>query len=153
MVSERRVNVGATTERDAEARVFGFALPSALAHLGAEIERSRAMLGLEDDWDDEGSPGYAETTWSRAIGFLVQNATQLWDGYGIAIEAPKVRKGPDGSIDLDWRTPHHELLVNVPADEADPTSYYGDDGAGARTIKGTLEPTANNRWLLMWLAE
>jgi len=32
--------------------VSGFALPPALDHLADEIERSRVLLGLADDWDD-----------------------------------------------------------------------------------------------------
>jgi len=51
------------------------------------------------------------------------------------------------------RTPTRELLVNVSADPAEPTTYYGDDGASGHAIKGTLDTTAHQHWLLLWLAE
>ena len=110
------------------------------------------MLDLADDWDGEGSPGYEETTWQRAVDFLVRNAARLYAEYGVLIEGPKIRKGPRGSIDLHWRTPTRELLLNVPADVDALADYYGDDGAGGHVIKGTLNPTEENAWLLMWLA-
>ena len=132
---------------------FGLALPATLRHLVEEMERSRTILDLPDDWDEEGSPAYAESTWLRAAGFLADNASRLWDEYGVVVAAPRIRKGPDGSIDLDWRTPHRELLINVPAAPEEPAAYYGDDGTGGHSIKGTLDTSARNQWLLMWLAE
>jgi hypothetical protein len=133
--------------------VFGLALPETLRHLAEEMQRSRALLDLPDDWDEEGSPAYAETTWLRAAGFLAENASRLWEEYGVVIEAPRIRKGPEGSIDLDWRTPRRELLINVPTAPEEPAAYYGDDGSGGHSIKGTLDTSARNQWLLMWLAE
>ena len=140
-------------EIEQDLRLHGFILPAALRHLAVEIERSRSMLDLPDDWDEAGSPGYAEATWERAVGFLVRNASWLWRDYGVPIQAPRIRKGPDGSIDLDWRTPGHELLVNVPADPNESATYYGDDGAGRHQVKGSLDTSAPNQWLLMWLTE
>lgn len=122
-----------------------------IAHLADEIEASRSMLELEEDWDGEGSPGYEEATWRRAVDFLVGNASRLNDEYGVAIESPRIRKGPRGSIDLHWRMPDRELLVNIPADHGLPADYYGDDGNGGQQTKGTLNPERQGYHLMLWL--
>jgi hypothetical protein len=127
-------------------------LPEPLSHFADEIERSRSMLELPDDWDEQGSPGYTEATWRRAVGFLVESASRFWSESGRAVSAPRIRKGPDGSIDLDWRSPGRELLVNIPAAPTEPATYYGDDGAGGNPIKGTLDPSLQAGWLLRWFA-
>lgn len=123
-----------------------------LVDLVKEISASRAILDLQDDWDGEGSPGYAEATWQRAVGCLARGAIRLYAGRGIALPVPKIRKGPMGGIDLHWRTSTRELLVHIPADGGAPADYYGDDRAGGHVVKGTLDPAEENDWLLMWLA-
>jgi len=128
-------------------------LPTPLRVLQTGIALSRSLLDLADDWDDAGAAGYDEATWHRAVTFLVSGVSRLWEENGVRTERADVLPGPRGSIDLDWRTPGHELLVNVPPDPSQPVAYYGDDGTGGRKIKGTLNPTAPNRWLLAWLAE
>lgn len=120
-------------------------------YLAAEIDASRSMLELEDDWDGEGSPGYDEATWRRAVDFLVRNALRLNNEYGVALQSPRIRKGPRGSIDLHWRMPNRELLVNIPAKYGVPADYYGDDGAGGQQIKGMLDPEKQGYHLMLWL--
>ncbi|MGH2534457.1 MAG: hypothetical protein ACRDJW_19490 [Thermomicrobiales bacterium] len=129
------------------------ALPPSLSHVAAAIVASRSMLDLDDDWDGESSPGYAEAIWRRAVGLLLMSALELVEERGLTAPLPKIRKGPLGSIDLHWRTPSRELLVNVPADVDEPADYYGDDRAGGHVIKGTLDPDEENDWLMMWLAK
>jgi hypothetical protein len=134
------------------AATFEDDLPPALAGLAAAVEASRSMLDLTDDWDGEGSPGYDEATWRRAVDFLLGSALMIWHAHGVAIPAPKVRKGPLGSIDLHWRTPTRELLINVPAAAGDLADYYCDDGAGGHPVQGTLDPAREGDDLLLWLA-
>ena len=128
-------------------------LPEALKHVADAIDQSRRLLDLEDDWDDDGTPGYADATWNRAVTFLAQTASRLWEQHGVQPDTVEVLPGAHGGIGLDWRSPGHELLVTVPADPAQDAPYYGDDGAGGRKIKGTLDTSAPNPWLLAWLAE
>ncbi|HEY7036967.1 MAG TPA: hypothetical protein VH482_36900 [Thermomicrobiales bacterium] len=128
-------------------------LPPALAPIASAVLASRAMLDLPDDWDGEGSPGYREGTWLRAVEFAVGNALGFWEEYGVAVPAPKLRKGPVGSVDLHWRGTDRELLVNIPSEETAAADYYGDDLAGGHVAKGTLDPTEDNFWLLMWLTK
>ena len=59
--------------------LFGMAVPPALAHIADAVEKSRRILDLPDNWDDEGSPGYSRETWERAAHFVLKNALRLWD--------------------------------------------------------------------------
>ena len=127
-------------------------LPLELQHLDVAIEESRELLERPDDWDGEGSPGYDEETWQRATGFLLANAVRLWNDYGVIIDAPEISPGPAGSIDLHWRSGRRELLINVPANPGMPAGFYGDDRTG-NAVKGQLDVTEENQWLLMWLSE
>jgi hypothetical protein len=144
---------GPSTGAVGSVAVGDFVVPGPLRYLADEMAASRQMLDLSDDWDGEGSPGYAEATWQRAVTFLLAGATQLWGDQGIVVAAPEILPGPNGSVDLHWRTPDRELLVNVPADVDAPARYYGDHGGGLHPIEGTLDVSAVNHWLLMWLTE
>jgi len=120
--------------------------------LSLAIQESHSLLDLPNDWDGEGSPGYAESTWTRAVDFLLQNAERLWQDQGVEVSAPAILPGPDGSIDLHWNTKNHELLLNIPADPGGLAEYYGDTVDG-NAVSGKLTIAARNQWLLMWLAE
>lgn len=134
-------------------RVQGFQLPEAIGHLATEIERSRSLLELADDWDEAGSPGYEEETWRRAVDLMVRIATHTWKEHRVRVESVDIVPGANGSIGLEWRVPGHELLINVPADPAQEALYYGDDGDGGGKQKGTFRTEKPNRWLSMWMAE
>jgi hypothetical protein len=109
------------------------------------------MLQLEDDWDGEGSPRYDEATWTRAVAFLIGNASLLLRQQGVVMTAPEILPGPNGSVDLLWRVPGRELLVNVPTDPARPARYYGDDRTGRYPVRGELDLAVPNQWLPMWV--
>ena len=132
--------------------ICGFDVPYELDHISVAIEESRWMLALHEDWDGEGSSGYSEDTWNRAVGFLVANAVLIWTMHGQRISRPKIENGPDGSIDILWETPKASLLINVPEAVDEPANYYGHRN-GVHEIKGTLDTSAPNYWLLMWLME
>ncbi len=65
-----------------------------------EIELSRKILRLHNDWDDEGSVGYQKETWDRAVLFLSNSANFLWERHAMAIDSPSILPGPQGSIDI-----------------------------------------------------
>lgn len=114
------------------------------------IEASRDILDMGGDWDSEGSVGYSESTWNRATEFLKRSAFALRVHHGREVQAPRILHGPEGGIDLHWRTTSHELLINIPADPGEPADFYGVSGP-SNTIKGKLETSAQNEWILMWL--
>jgi hypothetical protein len=138
-------------ERVTRARWF---VPSVINDLRSAIQDSRVLLTLEDNWDDEGSPGYSDSTWHRAESFLIQNAIHLWRRHKMCFDAPKIQPGPSGSLDLHWRTRHRELLINVPANPEEPISYYGDnkDDGTLDAVRGKrLDSSSDAEWIFLWL--
>jgi len=123
---------------------------SALQHIREAIESSRFIYSLEAGLDGEGTEAYEKATWERATEFLSNLARWIFEKHDIIIDAPDIGPGPDGSIDLHWKTERYELLVNVPKDPASEASFYGDD-YGKSTIKGTFKLSAFNTGLMMWL--
>jgi hypothetical protein len=133
-------------------RLCGIEVPPALSEVAEAIEKSRYILDLPDDWDDEGSPGYALETWERAARFVLQNAVELWRSAQLRVVAPAIHNGPAGSIDLHWKTSGTELLINVPPNVERPATYYGRNAHSGLETKGSLETSASNEWLLRWVA-
>jgi hypothetical protein len=126
--------------------------PDPFQVIRAEIERSKKLLDLKPDWDGEGSPAYSKEVWQRATNFLDRYAHHLFSSHDIIIPAPKINPGPDGSIDVHWKTPQFELLLNFPADPRLPAGFYGDDH-GLLSIKGKMKTDGYNQGLLLWLME
>jgi hypothetical protein len=128
-------------------------LPAEIQGVAEAVANSRALLSLQDDWDGEGTRGFTEQTWRRTANFLIKCALQLWEDHGVAADHVEILPGSDGALAIDWRTAGRELLVTFPRDPARSALFYGDDGKGDHTIKGTLDTSAPNRWLTAWLAE
>lgn len=124
--------------------------PDLPVELSSAIENSRTILDLEDDWDGEGGVCYSEATWLRATEFLRENALRLRQLKDVWPAVPFIEPGPNGSIDLHWRTSKRELLINIPRDPNQPAGYYGDNFAN-ETIKGKLNISENNEWIMVWL--
>ncbi len=115
------------------------------------IESSRSsILGLRDNWDDEGSPGYTKETWRRATLFLENCVKWLWCDHETVLAAPNILPGPNGSIDLHWDTQKYEVLINIPADRTVKLGFYGDN-KGDDFRKGSLNPKTKNEDFLLWL--
>lgn len=133
--------------------VHGVHVPAALEVVVQALRESRSLLELGDDWDGEGTSGFSEQTWQRAADFVARGAAQLLERNGIVTEDIEIMPASEGGLGVDWRTVTRELLVTVPADPSKDAVFYGDDGAGRRTIKGTLDTSSPNRWLTEWLAE
>jgi hypothetical protein len=132
---------------------YGFLLAAELGSFVPEIERSRAMLDLADDWDGDGSPGYAEATWRRAVGIAIESSSRFLAVHDEVPPPPAIAKGPDGSVDLLWRSGSKKLMINVPADAGSVTFHGFDRDNPDREIKGVLAPEDANGWIVSWLTE
>lgn len=124
----------------------------AIEHIIDAISRSRKILDLQYDWDDAGSPRYSKTTWERMKNFLLASAEALWLLDHRRLDAPKILPGPDGSIDIHWKSNQRELLINIAEEISELAHYYGDNKNG-QIIKGTLNISVDNQWLLLWLMQ
>src|SRR5207249_3186795 len=125
---------------------------AALAAIGQSIAQSCHILEMSDDWDGEGSRGYRQETWTRAISFVRASAEAYMRLTSRPLPAPRISHGPDSSIDILWRSGAREVLINVPDSPDEPADFYGDDGPQhTETIKGIFNPASPNVWLLIWL--
>jgi hypothetical protein len=110
-------------------------------------DSANALLALAEDFDGEGSKRYSKAVVDRATHFVHLQAEALWNKHATLLTIPDLGPGPDGTIDLHWRTPSYELLVNIPADRKSFASFYGDD-YGKMKLRGTLNPEEPNEGLL-----
>ena len=124
--------------------------PRTPQNIAEAITASRWILDLKDDWDEQGSPRFKQTTWKRACDFLERQAKVARETFRSNLPAPKILPGPHGSIDVHWKTPRLELLVNVPEDQNKLATFYGDD-FGDMAIRGNLNPAEAKTALVAWL--
>jgi len=125
-------------------------LPTQLKKIGEEIRASKQILSLKENWDGEGSPGYKESTWIRTVEFLANYALRIWREFELIIDTPIISQGPEGSIDIYWKTNDYDLLVNISENPESPATFYGEN-KGKNHIKGSFDPSDYNQGLLLYL--
>lgn len=91
---------------------------SQLAPIKEAIEKSRYILDLKANWDDEGSPAYSESAWYSAVNFLLNFSEWTLESVWKAMPPPKIYHAPDTSIDIYWKNTNYSLLINVAGDKA-----------------------------------
>ena len=115
------------------------------------IKKGFEIAKFMDDWDGEGSCSYKSSTIYKSGQFLWNVALDFQRCQKSPLSAPRFSPGPDGSIDLHWKSSERELLINFPEEE-DPITFYGDNSAG-EIVKGTLDVSKSNQWLMLWLMQ
>lgn len=121
-------------------------IPKDLSYLLASIEKSKSILFLEDNWDDDGSERYEEATWSASVKFLLDYAKTLYQDFNVEISAPKIYPGPKGSIDIMWEVEKYRLVVNINKNGED-AMFYADNYKDQIT-EGVFKLKQFNRFLL-----
>ncbi len=111
-----------------------------------ELKRVESLL---ERIDDDGEPLYSKKAFDRAEMFLTAQSIKAKRMYGVFAPIPAIGSGPEGSIDLHWKTKNRELLVNIPAEK--PAIYYGDDYGIENKFKGSLNPMTSNFGIILWL--
>lgn len=111
--------------------------------LNNEIEKSKYILALEDDFDDDGSEGYKSETWVRAIKFICQLFDFALIKSNLKLPVPKILHGPSGSIDIYWENDDFNILVNIPKIDTPYGTYSGENKFGEKT-KGQFDPSNIN---------
>ena len=56
-------------------------LPKALTSILESIEKSRYLLKLEPNWDDDGSPAYDYQTWKKSVQFVAKYSSLIYNTF------------------------------------------------------------------------
>ncbi|MGI0108318.1 hypothetical protein [Salinimicrobium sp. WS361] len=122
-----------------------------LYHIYESIDKSKTLLELNDDWDDEGAVGSNELIYKRSIHFLVDYAKYIYEIHNSVIEEPEINLVKDGSIDLEWRNENYILLINIRNTPERNIHYYGEDFKKKTIIKGFIDYHEINKDLGFWM--
>ncbi len=101
------------------------------------INRSKSILRLEENWDEEGSKGFKDETWISVVKFLVTYFNAAYDIFGEIVKTPSIFPSENGSIDVLWNSESYRLLVNIQED-SNVITFYGDDRKNT-SIKGSCD--------------
>jgi len=119
-----------------------------------EIARARAVvLGLQDNWDGEGSPPYKKETFERAAEFTRELTAQVVSESAGSVLVPVIGPAMGGSVDLYWKSTAVTLLVNIPEDRTVLATYSGRRENGESTTGRVSERRETFRHLAVWLAD
>lgn len=77
------------------------------------ILKSKYILELKDDWDDEGSVGYTIDSLISAIDFVLKFNNWIVSISRGTLYTPKFHHGPKGTIDIEWSENNFRLFVNI----------------------------------------
>lgn len=113
-----------------------------------EAQRQKFVVHKQDEQD--GPPPLDPNTWDRAYSFVRSSLEHLDSGRRSQLTAPDLFPTSMAGIDIEWEADGRELGINVPGDSLTPATYYGKDEAG-HVLRGTLDTSAPNVWLLQWL--
>lgn len=115
------------------------------------IAEASKYLTYTENWDDEGSPGYTISTLNRTRNVLSKYEKYIWKKYKSYAIMPEINPGPNGSFDLYWKSMSRSFLLNVPADNNNPITYYGEGEKGNNSIKGTLDDKSPSECFFEWI--
>jgi hypothetical protein len=118
--------------------VFDRKLPTAFPFLVNLLNRSKKILDLKENWDDNGSEIILESTLASACSFLLEYAEAINKKYGYTIDEPKIYPNAYGSIDIYWDMDSYEFLVNIEKGGISAT-YYADNKQIQKT-EGVFNP-------------
>lgn len=118
------------------------------AHLASERDR---IVGNVNDCDDF-EPVSLET-WNRMSALVQAIVSDFMKTHDATdLDLPIFSAGEEGGIDVQWRGETRNLLIAVEVDAAEPTRFHAYDWAkDNHAIRGSLDETVNNGWLISWL--
>lgn len=98
-----------------------------------EVSRVNDILLASD-----GEGVHSQSTLDRAVKFLQFYYSEIVAIGRNGFPIPDIDLGPQGSIDIHWKRPTWELLVNIPDDDSLKAAYYGDR-LGSSSIRGRFD--------------
>jgi hypothetical protein len=124
-------------------------MPLKLKHIGLSISNAQSILTLKDNWDDEGARQIHKNIYDNAIIFLKKYSLFILNDLETVIAAPEINPVKDGSIDLEWHTPHARMLINIKNNGV--IAYYGDNYNDLNSIKGKIVAEPIQKFLAVWM--
>jgi hypothetical protein len=119
--------------------------------LEIEVERARPLFANVSD-DDEGADVVLKTrAFRRAVDFLTDQSRIVYKWQKTFAPVPDIDLGPGGSVDLHWKAPDWELLINIPSDPDREATFYGDTRKSSFQFKGSFDPIAFDHGIALWL--
>ena len=119
--------------------------------LDSEVRRASPLFELASD-DDEGADVASKTrAFRRAVDFLNDQSRIVYKWHKTFAPVPDIDLGPGGSVDLHWKAPDWELLINIPSDPRREATFYGDTRDSCFQFKGSFNPIAFDYGIALWL--
>lgn len=78
------------------------------------------ILGLKDNWDEEGAKPFKKETVDRAIQIIRMVHKE------VKVKPPNLSPYGNGAVDIHWNNDYFELLLDVEEDPKEPMGYFGD---------------------------
>jgi hypothetical protein len=148
---QKRTVVDKAIPSNANPVVVAVTLPRSLKHIKESIDKSRFILDLTTNWDDNGALPVSKAVYSNAVSFLKKYVLFISTDLGTIISAPDINPVKDGSIDLEWHTPHTRMLINVKT--TGEIAYYGDNYSDVNSIKGKVSSDTIQKFLAVWMTK
>jgi|GEM_PF-4439643 len=115
-------------------------------------QETEDLRTLPDNFDGEGSPHYSARTVSSATELVRQLTERYMGSFAAKLPLPSVLPGPEGSVDLTWKSSAGKLLLNVPPGEAGVPTAYGET-PGGEPISLQIDSDAASDRLLRWIRD
>jgi hypothetical protein len=94
----------------------------------------------------------SQETSTRAITFVLRASHSFCRSMRSAPPVPAISPGPDGSVDITWRSPKRVLAANIPEEPDNVVTLYGRDFEGVEPKLSTeSDPASDGLWALAWL--
>ncbi|QXP56215.1 hypothetical protein H0I25_00025 [Cellulophaga sp. HaHa_2_95] len=145
------------SKRNKELTIFvdgkTYLLPIELKNIEEEIQESKELLELPDNWDGQNASAISNELYNSAISFLIDYSMFVLKNTGIVINAPEINSGRNGNIFLSWRTTKARLAISLEKNSENKTiaNYYGDLKREGQPIKGNVDTENVSEFLAYWM--
>lgn len=130
-----------------------FIVPVKLRHVASQIKESQEIVDYDDNWDDEGATATDGETYLKAVEFIVQYMTYVYEQFSVVLIAPYVDILRDGSISVHWEAGENaQLLVVFRKGEGQFAQFYAEGGAYKVPLKSSIVIDGPiNEILVLWM--
>ncbi len=110
-------------------RSHKFTLKYELKHIASYIVKSKYLLELKDDWDDENSLSTNLETYLKAVKFIIDYSSYIFEdkGSSVIIEPPDIDILKDGAIVVNWETKSASFTIIFEKNSTGISYYYAKD--------------------------